>query len=491
MTVLTSALTKLKNKLNLQYIDLDVGAVSLDNLNVEITNLADIKTETCTSECVTAFNSVPHYVVPELPIPTGTITFGLASRGYTAISQPFSYSGTDATYYTATVNGVSVGVVTSPIELTDLSPSTTYTIAVTPMSIFGSGDEASTDVTTYALDTPITTGVGATAQGVITFGSVTKDTSSISQPFTYSGVGQLGFFAKINNGSPYLVTSPIELTSLTDATIYNIKVAAYNNGGVSTWYETNVQTDALPDTPLGTITFGSPTITETTISQPFTYDLEDATHFIATVNGVSVGTVTSPIELTGLIANTEYTITVIPVNAIGNGNSFSTTDTTLESEYANAVASLVIEGLYFHGDDESLVPESYQSGLTPTTHTTNTAKYTLKLNGVAVGEINLNNGGGTLDSLNYPAELVGGTWFGTTYSRYSKIELTPEQTLSVVGSAVSITAVALTLEPLMLSPSSLVLLRVSVVLGGSLISNVAFAIHDIATTIYITVVDVP
>lgn len=100
MTVLTDALTELKNKLNLQYIDLDVGAVSLNNLHTETNSLANIKTETCISECVTAFNSVPQYVVPELPLPTGNITFGTPKRGYTGISQPFSYSGTDATYYT-------------------------------------------------------------------------------------------------------------------------------------------------------------------------------------------------------------------------------------------------------------------------------------------------------------------------------------------------------------------------------------------------------
>lgn len=447
MTVLTSALTELKNKLNLQYIDLDVGAVSLDNLNVDITNLAGIKTETCTSECVTAFNSVPHYAVPELPIPTGTITFGLASRGYTAISQPFSYSGTDATYYTATVNGVSVGVVTSPIELTDLSPSTTYTIAVTPMSIFGSGDEASTDVTTYALDTPITTGVGATAQGVITFGSVTKDTSSISQPFTYSGVGQLGFFAKINNGSPYLVTSPIELTSLTDATIYNIKVAAYNNGGVSTWYETNVQTDTLPDTPLGTITFGLPTITETTISQPFTYDLEDATHFIATVNGVSVGTVTSPIELTDLTADTLYIINVTPVNLVGLGNTFSTSVTTNESLYLMGVLNLKFEVMYIHGTDIDLIPPTHNGGGSYAEDISSSAVYNLVLNDITIGQVNLTNSGGSIDTFNYPSELTDDVWVGSPYSRYSKVTITLEQAYAIAANLASPTGVGFALVP--------------------------------------------
>lgn len=44
MTVLTDVLAELKNKLNLQYIDLDVGAVSLNIVHVEADGLANIKT---------------------------------------------------------------------------------------------------------------------------------------------------------------------------------------------------------------------------------------------------------------------------------------------------------------------------------------------------------------------------------------------------------------------------------------------------------------
>lgn len=181
MTVLTEALLELKNKLNLQYIDLDVGAVSLNNVHAEADALADIKTETCTSECVTFFNSIPHYVVPELPVPTGTITFGLASRGYTAISQPFNYSGTDATHYTATVDDVSIGNVTSPILLTNLDPNTSYEISVTPVSVYGEGTEATTTVTTVAIGVLVTNGVGNVSTGVITFGTPTVTTTTITQ----------------------------------------------------------------------------------------------------------------------------------------------------------------------------------------------------------------------------------------------------------------------------------------------------------------------
>lgn len=438
MSMLSDALTDLKNKVDLPHIDLEAGASILATRQLEVANLADIKTETCTSECVTFFNSIPHYVVPELPVPTGTITFGLASRGYTAISQPFSYSGTDATHYTATVDAVSIGVVTSPIVLTGLTPDTTYTIAVTPMSVFGGrGTEASTNVTTHALDTFVPVGVGALPTGIITFGTPTKDTETISQPFSYSGTGQLGFFAKINNGIPYLVTSPIELLGLDPVTVYNIKVAAYNNGGIGTWYQTNVQTNPLPGAPLGTITFGTPTITDTTITQPFSYNETDATHFIATVNGDSIGTVTSPIELTGLEPKKRHTIVVVPVNAVGLGNSAKTDVTTLQSPFVEGVLNLQFEAMYFHETDIGLIPNTHNGGDAYVSRISSDAKYDLQLNGVSLGVVNLNNAGGVNDASNFPSVLTGGVWLGSTYSRYSKLTVTLAQANLIAGAGLA------------------------------------------------------
>lgn len=47
MSMLTDALIALKTKINLQHIDLTVGASSLDTIAVSVGTLADIKTSTC------------------------------------------------------------------------------------------------------------------------------------------------------------------------------------------------------------------------------------------------------------------------------------------------------------------------------------------------------------------------------------------------------------------------------------------------------------
>lgn len=437
MIVLTDALAELKNKLNLQYIDLDVGAVSLNNVHVEADDLANIKTETCTSGCVTTFNGVPQYVVPELPIPTGVITFGIPKRGYTAISQPFSYSGTDASHFTATVDDVSIGIVTSPILLTGLDPNTSYEISVTPVSVYGEGTEATTNVTTVAIGVLVTNGVGSVSTGIITFGTPTVTTTAITQPFSDSGGTAMGYYYRLDNSAAEVTTSPIELVGLDPATVYNIKVAGYNNAGISTWYQTNVQTLSLPDTPIGTITFGTPTITDTTITQPFSYNETDATHFIATVNGASIGTVTSPIELTGLEPETLHTIVVVPVNAVGLGNSAMTDATTLQSPFVEGVLNLQFEAMYFHETDIELIPNTHNGGDAYVSRISSDAKYDLQLNGVSLGVVNLNNAGGVNDALNFPSALTGGVWLGSPYSRYSKLTVTLEQANLIAGAGLA------------------------------------------------------
>lgn len=80
--------------------------------------------------------------------------------------------------------------------------------------------------------------------------------------------------------------------------------------------------------PAGTITLGTPTIDQTTISLPFTYDDTDQTGFEYRVDGGAWTSTTSPVSLSGLTENTKYTIEVRAVNADGGGTPASTALTT-------------------------------------------------------------------------------------------------------------------------------------------------------------------
>lgn len=71
--------------------------------------------------------------------------------------------------------------------------------------------------------------------------------------------------------------------------------------------------------PQGIVTIGSITVGETTASIPFTYNDTDETGYEYRLDGGTATSVTSPISLTGLTAETAYTIEVRAINTSGSG----------------------------------------------------------------------------------------------------------------------------------------------------------------------------
>lgn len=442
MGTLKNTLIELKELIDLAYVDLEQQGTFLESVSQEYSVLASVG-EPCINSCNTNYDSSPTYVFPSIPTPNGVIVFGTPLVGYTAINQPFSYTGTDANSFTAKVNGVSIGTVTSPINLTGLVMGTLYTIEVTPINTHGTGTPASTNVTTldWALG-QLPTNIGGSL-GFITFGVATVSDTEITQPFTYSASDAIGFLFKLNNGSALPITSPVELTGLTEATVYNLKVAAVTNYGIGVYASKDVQTLTLPNTPQGNIIFGIPTVTHNSIIQPFTYTENDADFFIASVSQeiiTPLGTVTSPITLSNLNADTVYTISVTPVNAVGSGNTFSTSPKTLESPLVTALKFLTVEMYYTTFADIALISEDYAHNLAFNERIDNFGKFRVTFNNVDVGVINLNNGGGNThpynDEYNYPPSppVMATGWSGSPYARYAKIELNLQQALAVGNS---------------------------------------------------------
>lgn len=171
--------------------------------------------------------------------------------------------------------------------------------------------------------------------GVITFGTPTRLSDALSVPFSYSESDADGYYYKLDGGSQFTTVSPVALEDLNHTTTYSIQVAAYNAGGVGTWYALDVDTLGIAPSPASGgayLTFGTPTIGVTTISQPFTYAGSPASEFIASVDGITIGAVTSPIELDELTEDTAYEIAVFPRNSYGDGYPVDTTVTTLPIE---------------------------------------------------------------------------------------------------------------------------------------------------------------
>lgn len=166
-------------------------------------------------------------------------------------------------------------------------------------------------------------GGGTTPTGTVTIGTITPNSTGASVPFTYDAADQTGFEYRINGGAAVTgTTSPQVLTGLTSSTAYTIEIRAINASGNGAWSTAaNFTTDApAAQVPQGTVTIGTVTTTQTTASVPYTYSLSDQTGFEYRLNGgASVTATASPQPLTGLTANTAYTIEIRAINATGAG----------------------------------------------------------------------------------------------------------------------------------------------------------------------------
>lgn len=166
--------------------------------------------------------------------------------------------------------------------------------------------------------------------GVITFGVPSRTTTTINQPFTYSGNDADGFYFSLDNGVQQSVTDPIQLTGLTPDTLYNLKLRPYNINGTGSLAQTYVRTLPLVVTTLE-ITFGTPIVTLFTIEQPFSYNGTAPLGFVYRINGVFLGAVESPIVLTQLPEDTSFEIQVVVYTEDDTGVSAETTVSTLAS----------------------------------------------------------------------------------------------------------------------------------------------------------------
>lgn len=87
-----------------------------------------------------------------------------------------------------------------------------------------------------------------------------------------------------------------------------------------------------PQVPQGTITFQTPTVTDTTIQQPFSYDASDFTGFYAKLNNGAQVEASSPVMASSLTPETTYSIKVAAYNATGIGTWVETFVTTEAAE---------------------------------------------------------------------------------------------------------------------------------------------------------------
>lgn len=121
----------------------------------------------------------------------------------------------------------------------------------------------------------------------------------------------------------------IKVRHTTSATNNDVVTTTLTVGGVSDDFTSTTET-AVGVVPQGTITIGTITVDTNTASVPFTYDDTDQTGFEYSIDGGAYTSTTSPINLSSLNDNQQYSISIRAINASGSGTIASTTFTTDE-----------------------------------------------------------------------------------------------------------------------------------------------------------------
>jgi hypothetical protein len=101
-------------------------------------------------------------------------------------------------------------------------------------------------------------------------------------------------------------------------------------------------TVVMPQLPLGIVTIGTITKTETTTSVLFTYSDTDQTGFEYRINNGISTSGANPISLTGLTGGTSYSVEVRAINTTGSGNWSTVSSFTTDEA---AIVPVVPQGI--------------------------------------------------------------------------------------------------------------------------------------------------
>ena len=138
------------------------------------------------------------------------------------------------------------------------------------------------------------------------------------------------------------------------------------------------------------------------------------------------------------------------------------------------ISALVIEAIYLDIGDKQQLLDEYQDVEGYSGHFCNNAQFEVVINNVVIGTVNMNNDNGSFypynDSRNIPAPIskIPNTWNGSSYSRYSRINISEEQAKIIVSNSGSET-IQIFLRPLSNSPhNDITWLRISLKDGNGL-----------------------
>jgi|GEM_PF-2826409 len=320
-----------------------------------VTGLADgtayTFTVTATNAVGTGPASTPSTGVTTLNVPgapgIGTATVGAAAGSATVtFTPPASNGGSAITSYlvTSTPGNFTATGPASPLTITGLAPSTTYTFTVRAVNAVGTGTaSAVSNAVTIPLVAPAApTGLTAVSS------ALSKNPPTVSLSWTNNSPNQATFAIQRATDSAFTrgvanFTVALNITSLTDTTVapltsYFYRVRAVNAAGNSAWSNTAAVTTvgqlaAVPSAP----TLAVLSIARTSITLGWTPQSNNQTAYTLQRQGpsgawVTIATVASTVTArvdSGLTPNTTYSYRIAAINA--NGTSEWSTVLTVKT----------------------------------------------------------------------------------------------------------------------------------------------------------------
>lgn len=271
-------------------------------------------------------------------------------------------------YTLFTSNATSYTQDTSPFVIT-VTPNITYSFTIVSTNITGPSSASVVSANYIILRAP-TARIPVFVNNQVSLPFIPNDANNSGLPTTYTAISTPGGLTASSS------SSPIVMTGLTSGVTYRFNIRAENSYGRSSY----VQALTVADAPTITNVAAGNNIATITFTAPAYNGLTPITSYTATLQpgNISVTGTTSPILVTGLTNLSQYSISLVATNEVGNSAAATSTVTPVPIPDPPTLSSIQVV--------DSLEPYIFVVLTAPLVNGSNITLYTVIARDVSTGD---------------------------------------------------------------------------------------------------------